>query len=163
MILNSYFRKGWIHASAKSEALDLVSKLMAELKCERASGISYSPGEDAWLQFSREPLFDMEDLFRPGRQLRISFNRNSGYGAMVWASEIDDNVLWVSDNPEPPSFDPRVVLDPGTPVFHDPASALPGLDFRKALEEFCLSDSGERPASASWIRGDLGGRRIDRK
>jgi hypothetical protein len=69
----------------------------------------------------------------------------------------------VSDNPRPPDFDPRVVADPGYPLFHDPSSTLPLDQVRAALEEFCYSGVGDRPVSVQWIKGDINGRREDRE
>ncbi|MFE2568150.1 Imm1 family immunity protein [Streptomyces mirabilis] len=70
--------------------------------------------------------------------------------------------VWISDNPQPPCFDPRVVSDPGYPLFHDPASALPLERVRAALEEFCRAGTGERPECISWAPGDANGQRLDR-
>lgn len=162
MVLNVYFRKEWLHASTNSEISDLISRVISSMDYEARIEGRYFPGEDAWVQFSEEPLREMEDLFREGVQLRIAVNVNTGYGAITWGDDADEDVLWVTDNPAPPKFNPRVVLDPCIPTFHDLSSAIPVVDFRKALEEFCLSKTKGRPVCVKWVRADLNGRRLDR-
>ncbi|MFJ8746515.1 Imm1 family immunity protein [Embleya sp. NPDC127516] len=68
----------------------------------------------------------------------------------------------MSDNPEPPDLDPRVVSDPCYPLFHDPSSALPIPRIRAALEEFCRAGTGERPECIDWVVGGMNGQRFDR-
>lgn len=74
--------------------------------------------------------------------------------------EIDDYV-WVSDNPAPPDFDPRVVSDPCVPYFYHPRSTLPAAQIRAAVEEFCRTGTGERPERVHWVRGEANGNRLD--
>jgi hypothetical protein len=80
-----------------------------------------------------------------------------------WAAEKAEeyfNYTWISDNPNPPVFDPRVVSDTGVPRFHDPRSTLPVEEVRAAVEEFCRS-GGERPKCVHWVRGEMNGIRLD--
>jgi hypothetical protein len=92
--------------------------------------------------------------------LIVALNKETGYGAFMWYwSSVDP--VWVSDNPQPPDFDPRVVSDSGYPLFHAASSTLPVGRFREVLEEFCYTGTGRRPAGIGWVRSDTCGRRID--
>jgi immunity protein Imm1 of predicted polymorphic toxin system len=107
-----------------------------------AGSVSFpTPGEDARFSFS-DRRHSGDDW--PDNYLVVSVNRSTGYGALIWYVTKDfpqqDGVygqIWISDNPRPPDFDPRVVSDPGEPAYHDPRSAIPVADVRAALEEFC--------------------------
>lgn len=69
----------------------------------------------------------------------------------------------MSDNPEPPGFDPQVVSDPGYPLFHDPASTLPIAQVRQAVEEYSRIGTGDRPECINWVSGGASGQRDDRE
>lgn len=64
------------------------------------------------------------DDWWPDNTLQVAVNLESGYGGLVWFAtqeratkdEISEHI-WVSDNPNPPNFDPCVVSDPGGSVF----------------------------------------------
>lgn len=162
MILNSYFDHQWHNAEAAEEVASLISELIATLKHERASKF-VEPGTDALLCFAHERFQHKLRLTKGVKgHLQVGVNTATGYGALMWYWGGDDPV-WVSDNPQPPDFDPRVVSDPGYPLFHDPASTLPMKQFLEVLEEFCYSGTGERPKSAQWVRSDICGRREDRE
>ncbi|MFE7588809.1 Imm1 family immunity protein [Kitasatospora sp. NPDC057512] len=112
-------------------------------------------------------------LLEEGRQvadsnLSVSVNPENGYGALVWG--VDGNssrrggiydFSWISDNPDPPGFDPVLVSDPCFPRFHSPRSALPVEQIREAILEFCRSPFGERPECITWVTGELNGVRHD--
>lgn len=151
MILSVFFKDRW-HYGERVDASRLITEVMEELQGEGGIGRSYSPGEDAWFLLAdqrcgNEPV--------EGSNLRVAVNQRTGHGALVWfvnprfrKGGIHDHV-WVSDNPEPPDLDPRVVSDPCYPLFHDPSSALPIPRIRAALEEFCRAGTGERPECVS--------------
>jgi hypothetical protein len=87
----------------------------------------------------------------------------TGYGALIWQATSPDpepgvpaHQRWLSSNPEPPDFDPRVVADPYAPFFHDPDTTLPAARIREALEEYCRTGTGDRPKCIEWVPRDGG-------
>lgn len=147
---------------------ELVDMAMNELAGEeRGEGRPYGAGEDAWFYLSENPVG--RETVLHASSLRVAVNRNTGYGALIWfaaqgferSGGVYDHV-WISDNPEPPEFDPRVVSDPCYPLFHDPSSTLPLAQVRNALEEFCRMRTGRRPECIAWTKGEANGRRLDR-
>ncbi|MEU4681093.1 Imm1 family immunity protein [Micromonospora sp. NPDC023737] len=104
----------------------------------------------------------------PDNYLHVSVNSSTGYGGLVWyvspqrAARDRDEVsqwCWVSDNPTPPDFDPRVLSDPGSPLCYDRRSVLPVAQVRTAVEEFCRTGTGGRPECIRWVRGEINGER----
>lgn len=168
MILGVSFGRERHRADTCEETSRLISEVMDNLKSERRVGQWYDPGEDAWFSFYDQAQNFHDDF--PDSCLRVAVNRSTGYGALIWCvtqgsarrGGIYDSV-WISDNSAPPAFDPRVVSDPGYPLFHDSRSALPLSDVRAAVEEFCRSDTGERPRCIGWTPGHLDGKRLDRE
>ncbi|GAA4932465.1 Imm1 family immunity protein [Streptomyces coeruleoprunus] len=153
-------------AETWEERARLIAEVLENLEPERPVARGIAPGNDAWFALSDPPGPD-----RRGRcsHLRVAANRSTGYGALIWFVTMDDprrggvyEHVWVSDNATPPDFDPRVVSDPGYPLFHDPASALPIPRVRAALEEYCRSATGERPGCVDWVEGHMNGQRLDR-
>lgn len=165
MILNAVIRRKWHYAETWDEMSTLITEVMENLDVETTVPY-YSPGDDAYFMFSDRRHVNGPDM--PNNFLRISVNNSTGFGALIWfVSEkhpveggIFDEV-WVSDNPAPPDFDPRVVADPGEPAFHDPRSALPIPEVRVAVEEFCHAGTGYRPESIHWVIGNARGERLD--
>ena len=163
MILNAHFGKRWYNADTAEEISALISRLIVTLKHEHPVGIVTHPGDDALLCFAEERFDHYLRTAKDAKgHLLVAVNMETGYGALMWYQSGDSQV-WVSDNPEPPNVDPRVVSDPGYPLFHDPASTLPVKQFREAVEEFCYSGTGDRPACIRWVRSDVCGRREDRE
>lgn len=150
------------------EISPLMLDVLKRLKAERRVGEWYDPGEDAWFNFYDQPAHYEKDT--PDSCLRVAVNNSTGFGALIWCvtkgsvrkGGVYDSV-WVSNNPAPPSFDPRVVADPGYPLFHDPHSTLPLTRVHAAVEEFCRSSTGERPDCINWTVGQLDGQRLDRE
>ncbi|GHJ47277.1 hypothetical protein Cs7R123_46190 [Catellatospora sp. TT07R-123] len=176
MILNVFFRDGgasrgkWHHGETRHEMLDLVSRVMANLAFEDSASPWVSPGEDAWFCFAETRYENEGDEIarRPTSFLRVSVNRSTQFGALIWFAEGEPlrdsdgyGDIWVSENPVPPSFDPRVVADPGFPTFHSPRSTIQVSEVENALLEFCRAGTGRRPQSIQWAEGDLAGRRAD--
>jgi hypothetical protein len=96
----------------------------------------------------------------PDNVLQIGVNRETGYGGLVWSAsqgragkDYVSEYIWVTDNPSPPDFDPRVVSDPRVPYFFDPRSVLPLDQILAALEEFCSLETGDRPECVQWVHG----------
>jgi len=164
MFLNAYVDDQWHNAETAQEVTSLLSEVIAALKHESDHPLgAVNPGTIAVLCFADE-RFSHKDWGTNGAKgnLVIAVNKETGYGALMWDWGPGDDQVWVSDNPEPPDFDPRVVADPGYPLFHDPASTLPIQKFREVLEEFCFAGTGERPTGVRWVRSDPCGRREDR-
>ncbi|WP_262056267.1 Imm1 family immunity protein [Streptomyces sp. STR69] len=167
MVLNVLFSKEWRHAESEVDRSRLVAEVMENLRFEDSSSKWVSPGEDAWFCFSDHRFESVTVQNNPNTYLRVAVNRPTGYGALMWfatdrrtgRSEIFD-YTWLSDNPEPPDFDPRVVADPGYPLFHHPRSTIPLDSVRLVLEEFCRTSSGERPQCIQWVQGELNGQRL---
>ncbi|MFD4911422.1 Imm1 family immunity protein [Kitasatospora purpeofusca] len=139
---------------------------MQTLECESGLGTPrWSPGGLARLSVSGQRC---DDENRATNCLAVAVNRSTGYGGLVWyVTERNANKggiydrVWISDNPSPVKFDPRIVADPGYPLFHDPASAIPLPLVRVAMEEFA-SGEGDRPECVAWVPGSMNGERNDR-
>ncbi|WP_406177779.1 Imm1 family immunity protein [Streptomyces sp. NBC_00996] len=145
----------------------IISGVMENLCGEGGEGRGYTPGDDAWFSLASQRHSYEQRV--ADNHLRVAVNRQTGYGSLIWFVDGDSSrvgevceSVWISDNPQPPRFDPRVVSDPGYPLFHDPSSALPLEQVRAALEEFCRIGTGERPECISWAPGDANGQRLDR-
>ncbi|MFC7790560.1 Imm1 family immunity protein [Streptomyces cinereoruber] len=102
--------------------------------------------------------------------LTVALNHDNGYGGLVWypdgslAERLGEKLgqdfadaTWVSYNPEPPEFDPEIVIDPWVPTLMNRMSALPVTLLKAALEEFCSTGTGERPESVEWTEGQYDG------
>lgn len=161
LILNVLYNHTWHYAETWQEMSELISDVMESLPSESREPI-YHPGGDAWFMFS-DKRHD-NDTSMPENYLRIAINASTGYGGLIWCVAESDprkggiyDYVWVSDNPDPPDFDPRVVSDPGYPLFHDPRSTLPVAQVRAVIEEFCRVGTGDRPECIHWTRGQLNG------
>ena len=116
-----------------SQVREVLDEFVMEDSGERAQSVSWvaggrsrfcGPGSDVWLVLSDVRLGGEGAV--PNSFLRVSANRETGYGALIWfvsdahpgSGDVFDSV-WVSDNPSPPTEDSRVVSDTGEPVFHD--------------------------------------------
>lgn len=104
----------------------------------------------------------------PDNLLLVAVNNGTGFGALTWcvrethpAPRHLHEHIWISDNPDPPAFDPRVVAEPSEQAFHDRRSTLPVAKMLEAIEEFCRVGTGDRPESIGWVPGDLEGVRSD--
>ncbi|MFD0372867.1 Imm1 family immunity protein [Streptomyces sp. NPDC127114] len=154
------------YAETWAEMASLISEVMDNLQYERSDSPWVDPGEVATLMFAdRKHSEDVHDWW-PDNYLQVSVNTQSGYGGLVWFATQDraakDEIsehIWVSDNPNPPALDPRVVSDPGVPYFFDPRSTLPSGKIREAVEEFCRSGTGNRPECVAWVHGEMNGQR----
>lgn len=165
MILNVLMNDEWRYAETWTEMQALIAETVDGLVPETMRSF-YDPGNDAWFMFSN--LRHHGGRSMPSNFLRVSINRNTGYGGLIWfvtknfpaEGRVFDSV-WVSDNPNPPAFDPRVVSDPGEPLFHDRRSVLPMPRIRTAIDEFCRAGTGVRPEGVDWARGHANGLRLD--
>ncbi|MBD0676161.1 Imm1 family immunity protein [Streptomyces sp. CBMA156] len=166
MLLNVHIDGKWRYGETPEEKTQAVSEAFEILAEKGSGGPDWRPGEIALFSFSETPY---DDHTLPNNCLMVSINASSGYGGLIWFSTDDHpqrggawGKTWVSDNPEPPDFDPQVVSDPGYPLFHDPASTLPIAQVRQAVEEFNRIATGGRPECLSWIGGAISGQRDDR-
>jgi hypothetical protein len=108
-----------------------------------------------------------QDRF-PFNLLLVSVNQETRFGALTWcvtdrsgkSGGIYDYV-WISNNLDPPTGDPRVVVESTCQSFHSPQSCLPIAEIRASVEEFCQARTGERPESINWIKGQMNGWRVD--
>ncbi|MDW6059300.1 Imm1 family immunity protein [Streptomyces sp. FXJ1.4098] len=169
MILNAVIHGRYHYAQTWVEMEELIAEVV-ENSIPEQPGPGINPGEDACFMFARDRHSAETFSWWPDNYLRIAVNPETGYGALVWFvsaerhAEPDDEIskhFWVSDNPNPPDFDPRVVSDPGYPKFHDPRSTLPIAQVRAALEEFCREGTGNRPQRIRWVTGEMDGQRHD--
>lgn len=166
MILNALIHGKWRYVETLPEMLALVDLVMEDLASESEVPF-YDPGEDAKFMLSDKRHTGV-GIDWPNSFLQIAVNVSTGYGGLIWfvtdgyahKGGIYESV-WVSDNPSPPDFDPRVVSDPGEPAFHDPRSTIPNPLVRLAVEEFCRTGTGQRPECVSWVRGYVNGYRLD--
>lgn len=167
MFLSVFFKGEWRHAETSDETSRLVAEVVEGLQGEKEDAGSWYPGEDAWFCIANRRHTETDP--GGGSNLRVAINRRYEYGALVWF--VDEgfpeegevhNSVWISDNPEPLDFDPRVVSDPGYPLFHDPASTLPLSRIQAAVAEFCCLRTGNRPECINWVAGHMNGQRLDR-
>jgi hypothetical protein len=167
VILSVHFDRTWHHGETPDEMSQLISQLLDNDDLA-FSPLNHSPvGLDVWFCLSEQPHTD--EKWATDNLLRVSVNRQTGYGALVWGvtkkSPRTGGIYedaWISDNPQPLTFNPRLISDPGYPLFHDWSSAIPLASVRNALEEFCATGTGDRPECIQWVRGHFNGQRVDR-
>lgn len=161
MILNVFLDKEWHHYESRDEVASVISSIMGDGEAGIRTEWNRSDDVGAWLGFSD---FRVEGNGMPDNFLRVAVNDETRYGGLTWGVTDKHPTLsgvWISDNPNPPEFDPQVISDPGCPVLYEPHSTLPLILVRAALEEFCYSGTGARPESVKWVRGSVNGRRLD--
>jgi len=170
VILNVIVHNKYRHAETWHEMSALITEVMDNLQSERSDGIWSDPGENACFIFADGRYSDDDGGLWADNFLYVAVNSSTGYGGMTWfvtrnraetANNGTADYVWVSNNSAPPDFDPRVVSDPGGPVFYDPRSTLPAPRIRAALEEFCRVGTGDRPECISWVLGETTGERLE--
>ncbi|MFF7216351.1 Imm1 family immunity protein [Streptomyces sp. NPDC008238] len=170
MILNvKCERRKWF-AETSDEVSAVVAEVLGHLQCWNKRGEYWHPGNTAWFAWLEHRHVDRGHI--PNNFLMVSLNRETGYGGLIWfvnagypgpdPDEVLDNI-WVSDNPNPPAFDPEVISNPGEPYWFEPRSTLPAADIEAAVEEFCRVRTGIRPECVQWTLGEVSGRRADRR
>jgi hypothetical protein len=168
VILNAVIHGRYYYAESWQEKESIITEVMGNLRFERRDQSWVSPGESASLMFANGRHSENVRDWWPDNILQVSVNSETGYGGLVWFAtqervrkgEISE-FIWVSDNPSPPDFDPRVVSDPGVPYFFDPRSAIPLDQVQAALEEYCRLGVGDRPECIKWVEGEINGQRHD--
>ncbi|QKW23949.1 hypothetical protein HUT16_37050 [Kitasatospora sp. NA04385] len=167
MILSIIHKGSRRHAESLQEKLLLASQIFEAEDPGQATDDSCPPREVFELSITDDPHWER---CPPDNCLVVAVNRSTGYGGLAWfvtgrnpkKGGVYDHV-WVSDNPEPPDSDPRVVSESYYPHYHDRASTFPLDRIRAAVEEFCRADNGDRPESITWITGNANGMRSDRE
>lgn len=96
--------------------------------------------------------------------LRFAINVDTGFAGVIWFTTLGsgrrDEIsrhVWVSENPEPPDFDPLVISDLHVPVYLAPRSTLPIPQAKQALDDFCRMGTGDRPECIRWAEGNANG------
>ncbi|GBQ03990.1 hypothetical protein SSP531S_54800 [Streptomyces spongiicola] len=152
---------GEIYARSDREVDSLIDHVMNDLiqKGETPDGFEIVP-ERAVVSIVKGKCSEETDERWATNYLYVSVNTRSGYGALKWwTSEVPDagpgediaQFIWTSGNPNPPSFDPEVIADPGNPTYYPREAAIPAAQVREALEEFCQTRTGQRPNCVPWI------------
>ncbi|MEV6204778.1 Imm1 family immunity protein [Streptomyces sp. NPDC051771] len=150
-----------VYARSDEEIRELVDHVMRDLI---QGGIS-SDGFEQMPEYATICIVDDQypeetNQQWPSNYLHVTVNTGNGYGALRWlttnspAGADEDHMshfVWISKNPTPPDFDPRLILDPSTPLYFPAESALPAEKVRAALVEFCRVRTGERPTSIEWM------------
>ncbi|MFG2356829.1 Imm1 family immunity protein [Streptomyces sp. NPDC048521] len=164
------FRGDYLYAEGQPEISAVIDRVMSTMRGERTDVNWISAGDDAIFSFADSRHTNDTFDWWPDNYLHVAANPTSGYGALIWyvdaerAERAKDGIsdyTWVSDNENPPAFDPRVVRDPAIPEFHDPRSTIPIPLVRKAVEEFCGTATGDRPRCVHWVRSSSRGERIE--
>ncbi|MCX4094583.1 Imm1 family immunity protein [Nocardia sp. alder85J] len=165
MILSAAIHGEIQYAENPDEMAALIDEVIENLQPEDPDYQGVSAGEIAALSFGEQRAQRGLRNLRPDNILLVSVNVRSGFGGLTWHSaRKPDGIseyLWLSDNPSPPEFDPRVVLDPHVPSFFDPKCTFPSERIREVLEEYCRAGTGDRPECISWVRGRISGKRLD--
>ncbi|MFF4378323.1 Imm1 family immunity protein [Kitasatospora sp. NPDC001547] len=153
MILTVLIGDEQFYGESEGDAEQLITRVL--------EGLEF--GDSAWLSIDDQRR---EEGSYASNALKISMNPSTGYGGVIWQAGTNYpkqggiySYTWISDNPNPPEVDPRILSDPHHPVFMEPASALPLSELRKVLEEFYRTGTGDRPTCIKWVRGHMNGER----
>ncbi|MER6853987.1 Imm1 family immunity protein [Streptomyces flaveolus] len=161
MIVLGGTHAGGIYARSETEVNDLIDHIMGDLiqAGTTPDGFEILP-ERAVVSIVKGKYPEETDDRWPSNYLYVSINTRNGYGALKWwtsnvpegAPEDDvSRFVWTSGNPNPPSVDPELIADPGTPSYYPCEAAIPVGQVREALEEFCRTRTGARPECVSWL------------
>ena len=163
MILEIRFDGIIRHPSGWEETGNVISECIRAISPKEIINGFYD-GESTAVFYLIEP-----QAKHPSAYLHVSANEMSGYGALIWYTDGQPprqggiyEYAWISDNPAPSDVDHRLMSDSYLPTYHDPASAVPLPQIRTAIEEFCRSETGERPESINWVTGEIIGHRSDK-
>ncbi|MET9881324.1 Imm1 family immunity protein [Actinacidiphila glaucinigra] len=161
MIVLGEFNTGEIYARTEREVEDLIDHTMNNLlqRGTTSDGFTIIP-ERAVISIVEGRYPEETDERWSNNLLYVSVNIKHGYGALKWwtrkvtkgAPEDDvSRFVWTSGNPNPPSFDPGLIADPGDPSYYPREAAIPVAQVRAALEEFCQARTGRRPECVPWL------------
>jgi hypothetical protein len=161
MIVAGETEAGAVFARSDAEVADLIDHIMTGLNQggRTVEGFETPPEYGTLAIFEGEHPNEIEQRW-PVSYLQVSVNTGNQYGALTWyttrspegaGEDHPSRFVWISSNPNPPSFDPRLILDPGTPLYFPPEAALPVAQVREAAEEFCRVRTGTRPDCIQWM------------
>ncbi|WP_078492724.1 Imm1 family immunity protein [Streptomyces griseorubens] len=161
MIVLGGTHAGEIYARSEDEVDALVDHIMNDLtqRGTTRDGFEIVP-ERAVVSIVPGKYPEETDERWPSNYLYVSVNTKNGYGALKWwTSKVPDEApeddisrfVWTSGNPQPPSFNPELIEDPGSPSYYPREAAIPVAQVRAALEEFCRTRTGARPESVPWL------------
>jgi hypothetical protein len=166
LILNVRIGSTYYYAHTWSERGKIIGLVLRE---QRVSIRGVGVGDPVSFSFAEQRRTAETRGSWPDNYLRVGVNSITGYGGLVWyvspkrakdSGDEKDRFCWVSDNPNPPDFDPQVLSDPGSPLCYDRGSTLPISCIREALEEFCRTATGDRPECINWVHGEINGERL---
>ncbi|WP_338672182.1 Imm1 family immunity protein [Streptomyces sp. SCSIO 30461] len=161
MIVLASTHAGEVYAHSEHQIDSLIDHIMSDLvqKGETDDGFEIVP-ERAVVSIAKGKYPEETDERWATNYLYVSVNTRNGYGALKWwTSEIPEGApnedvsrfIWTSGNPNPPSFDPELVADPGNPTYYPREAAIPKAQVRDALKEFCSARTGQRPKCIPWL------------
>ncbi|MFI1727661.1 Imm1 family immunity protein [Streptomyces acidicola] len=161
MIVLGGTHAGEIYARSEQEVDVLIDHIMSNLIQEGTTpdGFEIVP-ERAVISIVKGKYPEETDERWPSNFLYVSVNTKNGHGALKWwTSKVPDGApendisrfVWTSGNPNPPSFDPELIADPGDPSYYPREAAIPVAQVRAALEEFCRTRTGARPECVPWL------------
>ncbi|RCH59716.1 hypothetical protein DT019_38040 [Streptomyces sp. SDr-06] len=160
MIVLGTTHEGPVYARTDSQVDALIDHIMNDLPqgSTTPDGYAIMP-EKAVVSIVKGKYPEETDERWARNFLYVTVNTRNGYGALRWWTpdtpdgadeEHVSRFIWTSGNPTPPSFDPKLIFDPGTPSYYPPEAAIPVAQVRSALEEFCRARTGERPEYVPW-------------
>ncbi|MER5737318.1 Imm1 family immunity protein [Streptomyces sp. NPDC002262] len=161
MIVVGGTHRGTVYARSDEE----IRKLVDHVMCDLVQGGITSDGFEQMPEYATICIVGdryPEEINQrwPSNYLHVTVNTGNGYGALRWlttnppagaSGDHMSNFVWISKSLTPPDFDPRLILDPPTPLYYPTESALPVEKVRAVLEEFCRVRTGERPESIEWM------------
>lgn len=138
---------GELYARTDREIDSLIDHIMSDLiqAGRTLDGFEIIP-ERAVLSIVKGKYPEETDERWPSNYLYVSVNTQKGYGALKWwTSSVPDQAphddvarfVWTSGVSSPPTFDPELISDPGTPSYYPREAALPTKQVRQALVEYC--------------------------
>lgn len=162
MIIECWIDGEMRRVSARCEVEAAISKALNELYSEGKASVGIDPGSIATFHvFDVLAESDLPD--RAENSLTVGVNRRTGFGGMIWwGEEIRENPAqfhWVSKSENPPGFDPRVIADPGQPLWYDKQSCVSLKEVELALKEFCFN-AGKQPTVVKWEPSTANGERL---
>lgn len=161
MIVAGETEAGAVFARSDAEVADLIDHIMTGLNQGGRTADGFETPPEFGTLAIVEGEYPQETNERwPISYLQVSVNTSNQYGALTWyttrtpegaGNDHISQFVWISHNPNPPLLDPRLILDPGTPIYFPIEAALPVAQVREAAEEFCRVRTGDRPECIQWM------------
>ncbi|GGR08875.1 Imm1 family immunity protein [Streptomyces pilosus] len=161
MIVLGGTHAGAVYARSEIEVDALIDHIMNDLiqRGVTHDGFEIVP-ERAVLSIVEGRYPEETDQRWPSNYLYVSVNTERGYGALKWwTNKVPADApeghasrhVWTSGNLHPPSFDPQLIEDPGSPTYYPREAAILVPQVRAAVEEFCRERTGARPECIPWL------------